>query len=197
MKKEEGIDVLLEAFITGDPDRAILNRESHGQQELVNSTVLPKKFNFCSKEQFEQMGIVYGEDVDDLFVEVTLPAGWKKEATNHSMWSKLMDEKGRERASIFYRAAFYDRDAHINITQRFHCMTQPVGGYGQNTVRTHEECVVTDCGKVVWKSGPVEIPTDQDKWLARIDIDDRFLVEGKAWLEENYPGWDDPAAYWD
>ena len=106
------------------------------------------------------MGIVFGKEVDDLFVEVTLPAGWKKEATDHSMWSKLVDDKGRERASIFYKAAFYDRDAHINITQRFHCMTQPVGGYGQDTPRTHEESVVTDCGGIIWKSDPIEIPVD-------------------------------------
>jgi len=62
------------------------------------------------------MGIVFGEKVDDLFTSVTLPEGWHKEATEHAMWSKLIDDQGRERASIFYKAAFYDRSAFMSIT---------------------------------------------------------------------------------
>ena len=45
---------------------------------------------------------------------VKLPAGWKKQATDHSMWSKLLDESGAVVASIFYKAAFYDRIAEMN-----------------------------------------------------------------------------------
>lgn len=39
--------------------------------------------------------------------------------TEHSMWSKLIDSDGLERASVFYKAAFYDRNAHITVNQRF------------------------------------------------------------------------------
>jgi hypothetical protein len=46
---------------------------------------------------------------------VSLPPGWKVVPTDHSMWSDLVDAKGEKRASIFYKAAFYDRDAFIRI----------------------------------------------------------------------------------
>ena len=32
------------------------------------------------------------------------------------MWSSVVDELGRERAAVFYKAAFYDRRAHMTLT---------------------------------------------------------------------------------
>src|SRR6185436_8068032 len=43
----------------------------------------------------------------------------KKIATDHSMYTDLVDDKGRVRASIFYKAAFYDRKADISFKRRF------------------------------------------------------------------------------
>jgi hypothetical protein len=92
----------------------IYRQESAGQANLVNSTHLPKNGDWNA---LSAMGIVRGADVDDLFCEATLPHGWKKIATDHSMWSSLVDETGAEKASIFYKAAFYDRDAFFNISR--------------------------------------------------------------------------------
>ena len=90
--------------------------EARGQHELVASTQLPCRV-IGDKSQLEAAGVVFGEPTpnDPLFCEAKLPAGWKKEATDHSMWSKLVDDKGRTRASIFYKAAFYDRDAFLKV----------------------------------------------------------------------------------
>ncbi len=35
------------------------------------------------------------------------------------MWNELVDDKGRVRASFFYKGAFYDRDAFINFNTRY------------------------------------------------------------------------------
>lgn len=106
-------------FLVASIPGGIEAQEKQGQTEFVANSTLPKRFNSGTKEELEQMGIIFGEDVDDLFVEVQLPQGWKKEATEHSMWSNLLDEKGRKRASVFYKAAFYDRDAFISVYRRF------------------------------------------------------------------------------
>lgn len=104
---------MMETMFEGGIER----QEARGQQELVNSEVLPTDGLFRNKAEFEALGFVIGEVVqgDPIFTNVKLPAGWKKQATDHSMWSKLVDETGKERASIFYKAAFYDRSAHINL----------------------------------------------------------------------------------
>ena len=102
--------------------------EARGQQHLVNSAQLPAEgtpggpdgYRKTNPDDWKAMGIEFGPIVDgDIFRDATLPEGWKVEATDHAMWSKLLDDKGRERASIFYKAAFYDRSAHIHLSSRF------------------------------------------------------------------------------
>ena len=90
-------------------------QEKAGQVQLVASDVLPTESLYGAREKLEAAGCVFGEPVEDdpLFTPVTLPPGWKKVGTEHDMWSSVVDDQGRERASIFYKAAFYDRKAHI------------------------------------------------------------------------------------
>src|SRR5262249_23103348 len=91
-------------------------QEAAGQAMLCLSSTLPKE---CPRAELEAYGVTFGDAQDDLFVKVTLPAGWKKQATDHSMHSDLLDDKGRKRASIFYKAAFYDRRADMHLVRRF------------------------------------------------------------------------------
>lgn len=97
--------------------------EARGQRALINSDVLPKELNgvsACTTEQaFAKLGITIMGEADDLFYKVNLPEGWKKVAEDHDMWSKVVDENGCERMSIFYKAAFYDRNAFFSVTPRF------------------------------------------------------------------------------
>lgn len=107
----------------GGMSRVIEEQERAGQNELLRSMQLPR--NMGRREDYEKLGFrfaeVSGKQVtgDKLFLDAALPTGWKKVATDHSMWSNLVDAKGRVRARIFYKAAFYDRDAHMHLIPRF------------------------------------------------------------------------------
>jgi hypothetical protein len=92
-------------------------QETQGQMELVNSTCLPVACDHNEKRVLQEAGVIFDEPLQDdpIFCNAILPAGWSKRATNHSMWSELVDETGRVRATIFYKAAFYDRSAHLSI----------------------------------------------------------------------------------
>lgn len=107
-------EVRPEWTLGGNPG-AILAQESRGQKELVNSAQLPTQCSAADRAKLEAAGVVFGEPTkgDPLFCAATLPAGWKKVATDHSMWSDLVDETGKKRGSIFYKAAFYDRSATL------------------------------------------------------------------------------------
>lgn len=96
---------------------AIEAQEKRGQNMVVASELLPRRMQSSTKEDYEALGIVFYEVADDLFWRVSLPSGWQKIATDHSMWSKVVDETGRERISVFYKAAFYDRDAFMRIVK--------------------------------------------------------------------------------
>ncbi len=107
---------LLLTMLTGGSSGAIEAQEDRGQQQLVSSDVLPVDVR-GDKSTLEDDGVVFGDPLpnDKLFCSVHLPDGWNKRPTNHSMWSELVDTTGRVRAMIFYKAAFYDRCAFMNV----------------------------------------------------------------------------------
>ncbi|MEV7674993.1 hypothetical protein [Streptomyces sp. NPDC088752] len=106
---------LAAAFGSGG-DRAIEKQEQAGQNQLVNSEQLPADMR-DGREAFEALGFTFGqpEAADPLFLPATLPEGWTRKASDHPMWSHLLDEHGRQRVTIFYKAAFYDRHARMSL----------------------------------------------------------------------------------
>lgn len=101
---------------TGDVDSVIGAQERAGQSQLVHSDRLPTKLH-SPRAEFEALGFTFGEPDprDPMFAPATLPDGWKREGSDHAMWSYIVDQHGRRRASIFYKAAFYDRDAFMGL----------------------------------------------------------------------------------
>lgn len=164
----------------------IRTQKARGQHSFVSSTTLPTNIRE-GREVLEAAGVKFGEVVenDPLFQYVELPRGWKKVPIEHSMWSELVDDKGRKRASIFYKAAFYYRDAFLNVVRRF--------AYGLDYDREDKEHVwvaqILDCGQVIYTTEPIPIvrPEEKEEW--------RTIAE--TWLDEHYPNWRDPGAYWD
>lgn len=117
----KGSDEILLSVLTGTflPSEAIEDQEARGQRTLISSKKLPKNAR-GDWPVLESWGVVKGSDADDLFCNATLPAGWTTAATDHSMWNNLLDNRGLIRATFFYKAAFYDRDAFMNVySQRF------------------------------------------------------------------------------
>lgn len=104
--------------LDGDSSAGIYAQEAQGQRELVNSTQLPSDGPIA---EAEALGIVFGpvDERDPMFRPATLPEGWEKRATDHSMWTDIVDDKGRKRLGVFYKAAFYDRSAHFGITPNY------------------------------------------------------------------------------
>jgi len=96
----------------------ILQMEADGQRQILNSDRLPTRI-MGDRGKFEALGFQFGDpDPDDpMFMPATLPAGWKREGSEHAMWSYLVDETGTQRVAIFYKAAFYDRDAFMRLEQ--------------------------------------------------------------------------------
>jgi len=113
MLDKEMYNVLLEAMALGDAGKAIENQEKRGQTSFVASEMLPIR---CPRVELEALGFVFGKEVDALFIECQFPPGWTKRPTDHSMWSELVDPAGNVRGSIFYKAAFYDRDAFMHLS---------------------------------------------------------------------------------
>jgi hypothetical protein len=97
-------------------DDLIESQEARGQQQLVHSDRLPTTLH-DPRDSFEAVGFAFGDPdpSDPMFMPATLPEGWKREGSDHAMWSYIVDQFGRRRVSIFYKAAFYDREAFMSL----------------------------------------------------------------------------------
>lgn len=179
---------LLLAMAVGGP-ASIEMQEKQGQDEFVASELLPTDMR-DERSKFEKMGFVFGEVVkgDPMFVEAKLPAGWRKERTDHAMWSKIVDEKGNERALIFYKAAFYDRSAHMSLSGRY----RVDGPYsddskGPRTAKVFDQKTGGVLHTLTRDAGP-------EKWDSANSNAQKAAFE---WLDQNRPNHRDPLAWLD
>jgi hypothetical protein len=210
--RDEGSElVFLEAAITGDISEAIENQEKRGQGHLVYGSSLPIRGS--EHECWAKFGVVFGDPGEDrLFRPCTLPEGWTKRPTDHSMWTDLLDERGRVRAKIFYKAAFYDRDAFMHPEPRF---TIRRDYEREDSIRVSVFRVL-DAGEEVYRTGEVDhgaMPnedvqahelTEEQRmehrlWHERKRIEMAAIhAECHAWLvEQGYPDHEDVSLYWD
>lgn len=99
----------------GNPD-AIQAQERAGQAQLINSDRLPTD-RFGDADAWTALGFTFGEPdpADPMFCPATLPDGWRREGSDHDMWSYIVDGDGVQRVAVFYKAAFYDRSAHAYL----------------------------------------------------------------------------------
>lgn len=113
----EPLLALAEGMATGSAASFIERQERDGQRQLVNSDRLPTDRRGTPDEEWLALGFTFGDPdpQDDMFCPATLPPGWKREGSDHAMWSYLVDELGRRRVGIFYKAAFYDRSAFMRL----------------------------------------------------------------------------------
>lgn len=174
----------IENFVTASTPGGIEAQEAQGQRLLVASEQLPKEIRGATREQLTALGFEFGDDVDELFVACKLPAGWSKRASAHSMHSDLIDDKGRVRAGIFYKAAFYDRRADMHLTARYKA-SNFVDGSAEGMYRVD----VKDGETVIHELGEYN-----RRDFARGDA---LEAEALAWLTEKYPDWRNALAYWD
>lgn len=194
-------EIFWESLMTGDVSGAIMNQEKRGQSEQIHSDRLPLDINTrnVTREGLETIGFKFGKVIDDVFIEATLPPGWSKKPTDHSMWSTILDDKGRERCAVFYKAAFYDRSAHLDVTCRYRVAMDTVLDYDDPNYSdtTPEVGRVTDraTGKVIWEGEQIE---RQQKYSAEHREKYEALYQlAKDWINAHFPDYQNPLAYWD
>jgi len=222
---KEGTEGMLLEVMLGGTDGLIERQEARGQRSLVNSSQLPtsgtpgttvrgRPMSKEVEEAWAATGIEFGPIVEgELFRDSVLPEGWSKSCTDHAMHSDLLDDKGRKRASIFYKAAFYDRRADISLTMRFQVSEDWEGRKDIGMFDGYDVVYrVLDCEKEVFRSKGYSIPShprgedgknevSEDSWsayeMARCDSEEKARDECEAWLIENgFADWKKVGAHW-
>ena len=186
-KKVNDHNVPNEIFFAGaSNDMSWEDRKAITDQNLINYT----------REQYEKIGIEIIDEHDDLFWNVKLPEGWEVKATDHAMWNEVRDNKGRKRASFFYKAAFYDRDAFIRFDTRYSVDATHVGDPEDYEAWRMSDIIglVKDGDTIIYSTHAVPATDDYAK-------DDKIKKElydlAEAFLKSTYPDYESIYAYWD
>ena len=150
-----------------------------------------------TQKQYERMGIEIINECDDLFWNVKLPEGWDTRATDHTMWNELIDDKGRKRATFFYKAAFYDRDAFANLQTRFQLdvthVADPDSDY-EVWKASDFQGTIKDGDIIICQTKCVPATGDYSK---DDKIKDELWEELRTFMNEHWPEYKDVHAYWD
>lgn len=191
---ESGIENTTKAAASNHPTVGLAMRlpgaieasEARGQAQFVASQSLPSDVR--DRKVFEALGFTFGEPYKDdpIFAPATLPAGWTKRGTDHDMHSEILDEKGRVRAGVFYKAAFYDRHADMSLRGRYRINQEY--GKGYTSVYTVVLDGETEIHRTETFSG-----TDRETFAAS----DKQSAAAVAWMDANRPDWQDPIKQWE
>lgn len=208
--KRDSLEHLRSGVVMGGSNY-IEDMEKRGQEQLVKSQQIPTKLSGCTEAQLTDLGFELGEvcAADPMFRMAKLPKGWKRKGGDHAMWSYLIDENGLERASIFYKAAFYDRSAHLVLSTRIRCERDYKALDAHGMLRTHITATMpsgqepkilhTITDDVKWKSQKEQSELrvngkDQEyfnRYYAAQDAHDKLASD---WVKANHP---DPKKHWD
>lgn len=167
---------------------------SEGQQEAIRRVHVAKKVR-PSKEAWEQLGFTFTDiEGDDILCNATLPKGWSIQATEHSMWNNIIDENGMIRGRMYYKAAFYDRHAHMYLECRYKMCNIYVGEDHSTT-----EIYFGNNEEKLFVAGQIHSKENEtrEERLARYNLEEELEEKTRNWANQNYPDWENVHAYWD
>lgn len=186
-------------FMAASLPGGIERQEAEGQKILIaHADHLPIKGTIddpVKRQQWETVGFVFGEPIPEptqrglaVFVACTFPKGWSPRATGHSMWSEVLDDKGRNRARVFFKAAFYDYNAHtFGLEARYRWGSEMSDGD-----RYPMRFGITDAGRLIHVLK--EFATREEYYASDSDTE---RLEARMWLKKRFPDHENPMAYWE
>ena len=177
-------------------NQVIEHMEEEGQYEAITNVLMARKME-PPREEWEKLGFSFKDlESDNVLCQAELPEGWILAPTDHSMWNRIYDDKDRVRGSMFYKAAFYDRSAHMYLSPRYGVKTRFVGPKEQDA-----EIYFGNEDEVLFVAGIVEglynYKLDDNTRKQKREEEKRLLKLAFDFAEKNYPNYGDVNAYWD
>lgn len=155
---------------------------------------------------WQALGFVfYDPEIDDknkdnqkwLFQEVSYPPGWGNAPTKSHLWTDIIDEHGRVRGAIFYKAEAHDLRAHAVLYPRFSVgLDLSDRAMAQSTATM---LIEDRLGLVNMRiDGLTKVNWAGDRAVAEAASSAELAAERKLkeWLDTNYPAWTTILGHW-
>lgn len=145
--------------------------------------LIPKNIH-PSKEAFEKLGFVFETVEDDDLYLATLPKGWKLDSSDYYCVT-LIDEQNRERASYHYETDMRQFSGETNLLERFCVHFDPHRSSSPVKISVKDRAN----GNILFDAGEC----NGNHTLTFEDL----VNKAKSFLNEHYPDYENPFAYWD
>ncbi|MEK7151036.1 MAG: hypothetical protein AAB783_02455 [Patescibacteria group bacterium] len=206
--KQLGIDTskpaVLSALHRGDIDEAIEMSqpggieavEAAGAAAMRASNTLPKTGLLEHREALEKIGFVFGDEIDEVLVAVTLPNGWDLVGNDpdDARRMALRDEQGRQRGKIFTKMTHYDYMGCVSWNLRFSEDVIVEDGRKLHELQDYQSAqvvgVVMDGTNELYRTKPQTVTRNDYK------VKDKLKKEAHDWLMAKYTDADKPFAHW-
>jgi hypothetical protein len=196
MGRPEDHDSLSTPNLSGYTPNQIVAQERSGVEQNKKFERIPKECG--NRADWEKLGFKFREEPcdDNLFVNVDFPEGWKNDVDKKDYRNIIIvDDKGRRRASGFFKNASYDRYASMHLCRRFEVTERSFNDY------TVSICYVIDN---IDPEKPRVIFCTEPRVFEGRDYFNFYDREGQPlkkdafkWLDDNYPNWKSPDGHWD
>jgi hypothetical protein len=173
-------------------ENVLENFEKERGEEAARSNYLAKRMK-PEKEIWELLGFTFTDiPGDDVLCQANLPKGWKIVDTEHHMYKDIIDEMGRKRGSMFYKAAIYDKSAHMSLVPRYGVNVDYDDNGNETIYFGNEEERLFVSGKL----GALKSGIGREGWEKYSADRDALLCKARAYGNEYYPGFENVLAYW-
>jgi hypothetical protein len=154
------------------------------EAERVGNIIVPVDMG-GHRNVFALMGLSFGDLVENqpTLIHAQLPFGW--DVDSFGPFRYIVDQAGRKRGIIFRKVAGTDLYQMLPVKRLTVREGQNSTGYAYASVLDGDEPLYSVLE-------PIPGPHD-NAWKAREHAKEMVL----RWLMENFPEWEDPAAYWD
>jgi len=193
--RKESLDTLKKALRGEMNSQELIDQREQEGQKMVNSEIMLSREMNPSKEVWEKLGFVFYEiPGNKVLYKAELPKGWKLVPNEHPMWSNLIDEFGNLRGQMFYKSSYTIDISNMELFKK----------YGIRRKNISDDPIIDEYyfgnpKEVLFVGGRTTLPlnaTDEQReeyFKQESEIRAKLL----EFADENYPGWDDPCAYWD
>ena len=192
MDNKDNVKVLMTLFGSITGHMSVIEYIKDEEELPILESVKMAKDMRPSREDWEKLGFFFAEiPSDDVLCRAILPEGWKISKTEHPLWSEIFDENGRKRGSMFYKDAFCDRNAYMNLIPRYKVDYDFVDDVNTEVYFGNDQ-------EKLFVAGQVSIPKDAplEERMAKYTERDRLMYIARKYADENYPDWEDIHAYW-
>lgn len=178
--------------------RDSMDRLAHS--DLARDSLIPADIEPGQREALERAGVSFGapDERSPRLLRVVLPEGWKIVKSDHPMYSNLLDDAGRARATIAYSRI--DGVAWTRCLRRFragYVTDDPFEWRNEPLV----PAILDSGGAVLWRGTKVPRDTEEQRRAAwrseevKTDVQ-KATAAAEAKLDEVAPRWRDASAYW-